>query len=156
MQKTTAKVTYFPCLDEYLVDFYGFRTGEMREKLTDIKNKRYDKYNSIYQQNETDIAYLRDVIKLNYEQKQAIDKARPFYRFWYSKAEEAKIFEIDRMLSNLESKLTKLIRENDEVKRKELSFCGYEARLEIEILLRQNGFALTQVYREIQIWTLEE
>ncbi len=159
---TTAKVQhrdYVPwgwlAIEFCDVDFYGFRAEEMERKWTAIEHKRYEQFNSIYEENEKKSKSMRDKANAIYKQ---VAESKPFYRFWYNKAEKEMIHEAD----NLINQAYQLEQENKDVEDKRF-FNNYEARSKIEELLQQNGFSLThtsssgdECVTETEVWTLEE
>ena len=162
MQKTTAKVEhrdYVPwswiAIEFCDVDFYGFRAREMEIKWREIKNQRYDKYNSIYEENEKIIRNLQNKAK---EILKKVEESKPFYRFWYNKKEKQMLSEAN----NLSSQAYKIKEKNEEVEKKRF-FGTYECHRKIEELLTQNGFVLTstsssgnECVTKTEVWTLVE
>ena len=162
MQKTTAKVEhrdYVPwgwiAIEFCDVNFYGFRAEEMERKWSAIKNKRYDKYDSLFKQNETQIKDWRNAASAIRNQ---VKRSKPFYRFWYNKTEKDLLATADK----LSSQANKLEAENQEVKNKRF-FGVYECHRKIEDLLQQNGFVLTHTssggekcVTKTEVWTREE
>ena len=162
MEKTTAKVEhrdYVPygwiAIKFCDVDFYGFRAQEMTTKWQNIKNRRYDEYNSIYNQNEKTIKDLRNSAS---EIRNRVRKAKPFYRFWYNKKDKILLAAADK----LSSQADKLEEKNEELGEKRF-FGVYECHTRIEQLLEQNGFVLTHTSSrgqecviQTEVWTCEE
>lgn len=179
MQKTTAKVEhrdYVPsgwiAIEFCNVHFYGFRAKEMERKWRDIEDKRYVQYAPIYEKNKAKIHNMRNQINAINAQKESLinsKPSKPFYRFWYNKAEKTKISEIDKILDELSKQADELIieankleKKNEEIGEKRF-FEVYECRTKIETLLQQNGFVLTHTSSEgkecvtrTEVWTLEE
>ena len=162
MQKTTAKVEhrdYVPwgwiAIEFCDVNFYGFRAEEMERKWSAIKNKRYDKYDSLFKQNETQIKDWRNAASAIRNQ---VKRSKPFYRFLYNNTEKDLLATADK----LSSQANKLEAENQEVKNKRF-FGVYECHRKIEDLLQQNGFVLTHTssggekcVTKTEVWTREE
>lgn len=162
MPKTTAKVRhrdYIPfgwiAVKFCNVDFYGFRAKEMTEKWSDITNKRFIAYYSLYEENETKIKNMRDKARGLNEQ---VKSSKPFYRFWYNKAEKEMLSEA----KELSIQANQLEEKNEKI-RHQCFFDVYECHRKIENLLQQNGFVLTSIasegdrcITEIEIWTLDE
>lgn len=162
MKKTTAKVKhrdYVPwgwiAVEFCHVNFYGFRADEMKRKWDAIENKRYQEYDSIYKANEIKIQSLRSQADAIYKR---VKESRPFYRFWYNKAEKEMLADAQK----LSNQAYELEEENEKVKDKRF-FGSYECRRKIEALLQQNGFVLThtssegdECVTETEVWTLEE
>ena len=179
MKKTTAKVEYldhatqgFFGASNCYVHFSGFRADEMTHKWFHIKHTRFFEFYPLYKQNKNQIQNLRNQIDaINAQEKSLIDSkpSKPFYRFWYNKAEKERLSEINKLfdeLSKQADELTiqanKLEKENEEIKDKShLGLC--ECRRKIKYLLKQHGFVLTstsskgnECVTEIEVWTLEE
>lgn len=179
MKKTTAKIEHrdhipygWIAIKFCHVNFYGFREKEMTKKWEDIKNERYYKYAPLYEQNETKIQNLRNQIAEIYAEIESLmdsKPSKPFYRFWYNKAEKEKISDINKLsdeLSKQANEMTfeanKLEKENKEIGDKRF-FEVYECHRIIENLLNENGFVLTHTSSEgekcvtkTEVWTLEE
>ncbi len=159
MQKTTAKVEYAPygwiaCRFCY-VNFYGFRAKEMEKKWNNIKDERYNKYNSLFEENEKRI---QDLCSKSSTLLNKVRESKPFYRFWYNKAEKQMLSEANE----LSSQADELEEKNKKVKDNRF-FDAYECHSEIEDLLQQNGFVLTsfssigdKYVTKIELWTLEQ
>ena len=162
MQKTTAKVTHrdhvplwWIVVEFCHVNFYGFRADEMKRKWDAIENKRYQEYDSIYKENEIKIQSLRTKADTIYKR---LKESKPFYRFWYNKAEKEMLAEAQE----LSNQAYELEEENEKVEKKKF-FDSFDCRMKIEALLQQNGFVLTHTSSEgeecvtkTEVWTLEE
>lgn len=162
MQKTTAKVTHrdhvplwWIAVEFCHVNFYGFRADEMKRKWDAIENKRYQEYDSIYKENEIKIQSLRTKADTIYKR---LKESKPFYRFWYNKAEKEMLAEAQE----LSNQAYELEEENEKVEKKKF-FDSFDCRMKIEALLQQNGFVLTHTSSEgeecvtkTEVWTLEE
>lgn len=162
MQKTTAKVEhrdYVPhgwvAVEFCRVTFYGFHANEMNRKWEDIENQRYVKYNSLYEENKVKIQNLHSQVDSIHKQ---IKESKPFFRFWYTKAEKEMLSEANKLLNQA----YELEKENEDVEDK-MFFDVYECHRKLEEFLQQNGFVLTsasssgdECVTETEIWTLEE
>lgn len=161
MRKTTATVTHrdsvpYGCLAyEFCdVEFSGYRSSEMIQKWRDITHKRFNEYNSIYEENKINIQNLHNQLNTIQTQIKTLINSkptRPFYRFWYNKDEKEKVLEINKSLNELSkqkkellSQIHKLEKQNEVVKAQRY-FDFYECYEEITFFLRQNGFVLTDV-----------
>ena len=162
MKKTTAKVEhrdYVPrgwiAIEFCDVDFYGFRAEEMERKWLEIRSRRYDEYNDVFEYNEAKIKSLRSSATTLREQAK---KSKPFYRFWYNASEKNLLSTAD----NLSRQANELEQKNEEIGNNRF-FGVYERHRKIEELLQQNGFVLIMTSSkgeecivETEIWSLEE
>ena len=160
MQKTTAKVErrmknvpwiwipYTFCR----VKFCGFRAKEMEQKWNAVENERVFEYQSIYNENLRNSIDLRSQADVIYKR---VKESKPFYRFWYNKAEKKLLAEAQE----LSNQAHELKMENDMIASQDV----YECNANLKRFLQQNGFAITHTsfsnkedFTEIEVWTLEE
>lgn len=163
MQKTIAKVEYrdfMPSNCNYdsiyfcTVIFTGSCAEELRKKWSSIEYKRYTKYDLVYKQNKTQINNLRNAISLIYKD---ISNSKPFYRFWYNKAEKHLL----NTASQFSKQADELEKENMKIAKNKLSIS--DVQICLKKFLQQNGFVLTHKSSSgkkpviiTEIWTLEK
>ena len=150
MKKTTAKIEYvkWGAYKFCHVKFYGFRAERMNEVWKKIDLNLYSTYESIHKQNESRIKNLCNQANDIYKQ---VKRNKPFYRFWYNKAEKARLAEAEQLFIQAD----KLKEKNEYLNYKD------ELYKKVESLLQQNRFVLTHTsysdYDVItEVWTLEE
>lgn len=130
------------------VYFNGARSQEMKKEWAYIMYHMALGYHDFVGFKKSDIECLREAAEYNLEE---VKKSKPFYRFWYTKAEKEKI-------SYASSFLEKAHELEKEIEKRFSEFCDpYEKLINF---LQANKFVLSSSIKlkdeEIEYWLLKE